>query len=121
TNGTVAPDPSLTELVARYNVSPKLAHSGVPAVKRIRADALMALQTGGRAIFKFVVRDTSDLDEIAGLEALHGLGPIWVMPGGQTGDQVQAVMRLVADDVLARGWNLTTRLHVLLWDAARGR
>ena len=31
TNGTVAPHPALDPLVAQYNVSPKLAHSGNPA------------------------------------------------------------------------------------------
>ena len=31
TNGTVAPHAALDPLVAQYNVSPKLAHSGNPA------------------------------------------------------------------------------------------
>jgi 7-carboxy-7-deazaguanine synthase len=30
-------------------------------------------------------------------------------------------MRLLADPVPARGWNLSTRLHTLLWENDRGR
>jgi hypothetical protein len=30
-------------------------------------------------------------------------------------------MRLLADEVIARGWNLSTRLHDLLWEDTRGR
>lgn len=55
------------------------------------------------------------------MESELGIHPIWVMPQAQTADRVLATMRLIAEPVLARGWNLSTRLHVLLWGAARGR
>ena len=32
-----------------------------------------------------------------------------------------AVMREIADEVVGRGWQFSTRLHVLLWGDTRGR
>ena len=121
TNGTRVPDPQVVPLVAQWNVSPKLANSGVPEDRRIRPDALAALVATGRAVFKFVVADDGDLDEIAGLVDAHGLGPVWVMPEGTDAATVLDGARRLAGPALARGWNLTTRLHVLLWNDERGR
>jgi organic radical activating enzyme len=121
TNGTLVPDPEVAELVAQWNVSPKLANSGVDADRRLRPPALRALQETGRAVFKFVATGPGDLDEIAAVVEAHGLAPVWVMPEGTTPDAVLAGTRSLAEPVLARGWNLTTRLHVLLWSDERGR
>ncbi|HEV7760997.1 MAG TPA: 7-carboxy-7-deazaguanine synthase QueE [Acidimicrobiales bacterium] len=130
TNGTRAPDPAVVPLVARWNVSPKLANSGITPDRRIRPDALAALVATGRAVFKFVVADNGDngddgdggdLDEIAELVDAHGLGPVWVMPEGTDAATVLEGARRLAAPALARGWNLTTRLHVLLWNDERGR
>jgi hypothetical protein len=43
------------------------------------------------------------------------------MPEGVTDEGVTAGLRAVADETLRRGWNLTGRLHVLLWGDRRGR
>jgi len=61
-----------------------------------------------------------DLDEIGELVARHGLAPVYVMPEGTTAEVVTERSRRLADAVLARGWNLTTRLHVLLYGNRRG-
>ncbi len=121
TNGTVMPGPPLLGAVTRFNVSPKLANSAVALERRIRPGVLRALAASGKAVFKFVVEGPGDLDRVAAITAGLGLAPVWVMPQGETTEQVLTVMRAVADEVLARGWNLTGRLHVLLWEAARGR
>ena len=117
TNGTIAPTPEVIARVERFNVSPKLANSGVDRDKAIAADALAALATTGKAAFKFVVTGPADLDEIAAL----GVEPVYVMAEGTTAEAVLATTRAVADAVAARGWHLTTRLHVLLWGDERGR
>ncbi|MGW3614033.1 hypothetical protein ACWD6N_29885 [Micromonospora sp. NPDC005163] len=55
------------------------------------------------------------------LQERFGLDPVWVMPEGTTSDAVLTGMRDLADAVLARGWHLSSRLHVLLWEDTRGR
>jgi organic radical activating enzyme len=122
TNGTVDPGPALHD-VASFNVSPKLANSGVPVEKRRNRRVLTTLASSGRARFKFVVTNPSDLDEVAELAALVPITAeqLWIMAGGTTAEAIDRTTRLLADDVLARGWNLTTRLHVLIWGDVRAR
>jgi 7-carboxy-7-deazaguanine synthase len=121
TNGTRAPDDAVVPLVAQWNVSPKLANSGVALDQRIRPQALAALRATGRAVFKFVVADEADLAEVAALADRHDLAPVWIMPEGTDPATVTDRARHLAGPVLARGWNLTPRLHVLLWGDQRGR
>jgi 7-cyano-7-deazaguanosine (preQ0) biosynthesis protein QueE len=121
TNGTLAPTAATAASVERFNVSPKLANSGVPEDRRLVPDALAALVATGKASFKFVVGDVSELDEVAAIVERHGLSPVVVMPEGTAPDVVVARGRALADAVAARGWHLTTRLHVLLWGDERGR
>jgi 7-carboxy-7-deazaguanine synthase len=121
TSGTIAPPPALAIEGVTFNVSPKLANSGMPAARRIREKALLALAASGKARFKFVVTGPADLDEIAGLEHAYGLAPVWVMPEGTSSGTVLDGMRSLAEAVIDRGWNLSTRLQVLLWEDTRGR
>lgn len=121
TSGTIAPGTRLCEPVSLFSVSPKLAFSEVPYARRIRPRALEALAATGKAVFKFVARGEEDLDEAGELADRFGLAPVWIMPEGTRSWEVLATMRELAEPVLARGWNLTGRGHVLLWENARGR
>ncbi len=121
TNGTLAPAPELVALVARWNVSPKLANSGVASEARLVGGALAALRATGAAVFKFVVGEERELDEVAAIVDEHRLAPVWIMPEGTDAATLLARARALAEPVLARGWNLTPRLHVLLWGDTRGR
>jgi 7-cyano-7-deazaguanosine (preQ0) biosynthesis protein QueE len=120
TSGVIAPSPEVVELVDQWNVSPKLANSGMTVERRIVPDALAAFVATGRAIFKFVVVEPADLDEIAALADAHGLRPVWVMPEGTDAATITDRLRALAEPVLARGWHLTPRLHVLVWGDRRG-
>lgn len=114
TNGTRIPTSELVDLVDLWVVSPKLANSGVDHSRRIVPSALTALRATGRAAFKFVVTDqATDFDEINGLAQDFGLDPIWVMPEGDTREKVLAGMETIHGPALARGWNVSTRLHTL--------
>jgi 7-carboxy-7-deazaguanine synthase len=121
TNGTVAPLPRLCDLVDQWNVSPKLAGSGVPVERRWHPDTLRALAGTGRAIGKFVVSSTAELDEVAAVAAAGGLEDIWVMPEATDAATLARRLADLAPAVLARRWNLSSRLHIALWGDARGR
>jgi 7-cyano-7-deazaguanosine (preQ0) biosynthesis protein QueE len=116
TAGTLAPSPELVALVDQFNVSPKLANSGNAVERRLHPDVLAAFTATGKAIFKFVVADVADLDEVAAF----GLTPVWIMPEGTDPAVVQRRLAELVEPVLARGWNLTPRLHVAIWGDKRG-
>lgn len=120
TAGTIAP--TLPEgLVDQWNVSPKLANSGMAVERRFKPAVLAAFQATGRAVFKFVVCEVHDLDEVQAIASECRLEPVWVMPEGTDAATVVARMQELSGPVLARGWNLTPRLHILLWGDVRGR
>jgi organic radical activating enzyme len=121
TNGTIAPVPELLVDGVRFNVSPKLANSGVDCGRRIVPDALRGFAASRRAAFKFVARSVADLAEIGVLVDQFGLDPVWVMPEGTTPEGLIETTRVLADTVALRRWRLTPRLHVLAFAEARGR
>src|SRR5258708_28223536 len=113
--GTIAPTGELVRLVDRFNVSPKLANSGNREAQRRVPAAISALRDSGKAAWKFVVVDSEDLDEVSGLVESFGLAPVYVMPEGITEEVLRLRTQAIADEGLARGWNLTTRLPILLY------
>jgi 7-carboxy-7-deazaguanine synthase len=123
TNGTITPIPAVVGGVERFTVSPKLSNSGVAPRRAIVGEALRSLASAGNAVFKFVVTGPGDLDEVAAVVDAHRIDPscVYVMPEGTTPDAVIDGGRRLADHVAARGWHLTTRLHVLLWGDERRR
>ncbi len=121
TNGTIAPLPEVVELVSRFNVSPKVQGSGVPAALALRPRALGAFLATGKSVFKFVASSAAELDDIGDVVAGCGLAPVVIMPAGTEAEQMIRAARELADPVLARGWDLTVRLHVLLWGNERAR
>jgi organic radical activating enzyme len=120
TAGTIAPIAEVVALVTGFDVSPKLANSGNPVERRLKPEVLSSFQSTGKAAFKFVVQSAGELDEVAAIVDECGLTNIWVMPEGTDATALLERARSLAGPVLARGWNLTSRLHVLLWGNQRG-
>jgi 7-cyano-7-deazaguanosine (preQ0) biosynthesis protein QueE len=119
TAGTIAPGPAV-DAVDAFNVSPKLTSSGNQANRRYRPDVLRAFQSTGRAVFKFVATGDADLDEIGAIVDECHLEAVWVMPEGTDAETLLQRSRILAPAVMERGWNFTSRLHVLLWGDRRG-
>jgi organic radical activating enzyme len=120
TNGTIIPTQHTIDAVSLFVVSPKLSNSGDRASKRIKPDALKALQATEKAAFKFVCSSTDDLDEVQTIVDDNKLTNIWIMPEGATRAQQRVGLTTMAQHVIDRGWNLSPRLHVLIWDTQRG-
>jgi 7-carboxy-7-deazaguanine synthase len=78
------------------------------------------LRDSGKAAWKFVVVDSKDLEEVATIVEVFGLQPVYVMPEGVSEEVLRLRTQKIAGEVLARGWNLTTRLHILLYWNRRG-
>nr|WP_225954885.1 7-carboxy-7-deazaguanine synthase QueE [Kibdelosporangium phytohabitans] len=126
TNGTIPPAADAHDLVDHFTVSPKLTNTGDPAGKRLkpRALAAFAAEAPGKAVFKFVVATPDELTEVDRLVDEYSIPhpAVWIMPEGRTAARVLACHRSLADAILTRGYNTTTRLHMLLWpEEDRGR
>lgn len=122
TNGTIAPKPEMIELIDQFNVSPKLENSGNSLKARVRERAMQTLVETPKADFKYVVFGDQDLPEI--LEQVEHFGiphdRVFLMPEGRTEEEVTKHQIELVELAKAHNFNVTTRLHVLIWGAVRG-
>lgn len=122
TNGTVAPPPVLDALVAQYNVSPKLAHSGNPAELALVPERLAHWAQEPRAFFKFVVAQPSDVDEVLALAGQFSVPRerIYLMAEGTDPATLAARETWLAQSCLEHNLTLSKRLHIELYGDTRG-
>lgn len=122
TNGTVAPPPALDALVAQYNVSPKLAHSGNPADLALIPERLHQWAANERAFLKFVIAEPGDVDEVLALAERFALPRrrIYLMAEGVEADTLRQRERWLAQLCLVHGMALSKRLHIELYGDTRG-
>ena len=123
TNGTIVPQPELVRDIDQWNVSPKLATSGNTEERRDQRQAMDALSRLPNAYFKFVVTDSSDVDEVCALRDQYGLfnQRIILMPEGTTKGDIERRSPWVSEACVKEGFQFSTRLHILLWGDKRGR
>ena len=122
TNGTVAPHPALDPLVAQYNVSPKLAHSGNPAELALLPERLAQWAAEPRAFFKFVIAEPADVEEVLALTARFAIPRerIYLMAEGTDASVLATRERWLAQLCLAHNLTLSKRLHIELHGDTRG-
>ena len=98
-----------------FNVSPKLANSGVDYQQRLNAERLIEYRNAG-ARFKFVLTDSDEIPEVETIVNTIDIpaSQVWLMPEGTNDDTVEVAQQLAAN-AIRRGWNLTLRQHSLLW------
>ncbi len=134
TNGTLIPTEPATlnfkeavvtrdgmdeEIIKHFNwvVSPKLSN----ARQKLDEQSLTWWVAKPFSIFKFVVRNTSDLNEVDEVVKRFGISKLKVYIGleGQTLEsQLQPAL---VDEIVSRGYNFSPRLHVMLWGTKRGK
>lgn len=122
TNGTVIPQPETVEAIDQFNVSPKLENSGNALSKRRKDKAMEAYVATGKADFKFVVFGDEDLPEILEIVDRYQIPSdrVFLMPEGRTPEEVERHQKELVDLAIKNNFNVTTRLHVLIWGAKRG-
>jgi len=123
TNGTVLiKDEEFFKYVDYINCSPKLTNSGMTLEKTIKPEVLKQYKTKAKNItFKFVVNDEKDLDEVDLIVKENKLRNVYIMPEGKNSKDHFLNMHKLTPTILKRGYNLTHRLHTLLWNDERGK
>lgn len=123
TNGTLIPGPKLHRQVSHYNVSPKLATSGMPREMRILPEVIRWHCNNKNSFFKFVISNEKDVAELISEYQVPFKIPanrVWLMPAASTRTELMERQPRVAQLALKNGFNFSTRLHILLYDQVTG-
>ena len=117
TNGTILPIGEVVELIDQFNVSMKLANSGMPEKKRIREAAGIFFGHNPKTVFKFVIKNDTDIEEVKGLQNKFNIpaGKILLMPEGRTEEEIKNHAKIVVDTCMSNGYTFCNRLHIWLW------
>jgi 7-carboxy-7-deazaguanine synthase len=120
TSGTLPP-PIDVPAGTQWNVSVKLAGSGVDERRRINAPAIRAF-LGHDTWWKFVVADEGDVTEVLDLARRFALprARILLQPEAVRREDLVARAPWVAEACKRHGFRFSPRLHVMLWGARRG-
>lgn len=123
TNGTMVPSGRLDTHVDYYNVSPKLRNSGEPEQLRFNSFAMRFFARSEKAIFKFVVENQNDIDEVI-TQWIHAfdLPPrqCYLMPAADSEKKLREVSLFVAEQCKREGLRFSTRMHLAIWDQKTG-
>jgi organic radical activating enzyme len=120
TSGTLPPPVGVDRSI-QWNVSLKLAGSGVAEATRIRPDAIRGF-VSREAWWKFVVTDESDIAEVLKLAERFALprGRILLQPEAVRREELLERSLGVVEACKRYGFRFSPRLHLLLWGAKRG-
>lgn len=120
TNGTIDPGPDLA--TCQINCSPKLSNSGNSENHRYRKNVICAIAGMPNSVFKFVVKEVSDLTEIDAVVTDCRIDPekVIVMPEGVTQQILSDRKEVLGDEVVHRGYKLGERLHIEWFGNKRG-
>ena len=124
TNGTQMPTEDFIAAASpQFNVSPKLANSGMKPELRLKPDVLQFFSTFSNSFFKFVVCNSTDLGEVLKLKQQFEIPPsrIHLMPEGRDSKSLSDRSLWLADICRDHGFRFSPRLHVLLWGNERAK
>lgn len=117
TAGTIVPSNALISRVSHFNVSPKLSSSGNDVRRSLKPAPLKRFAELPNADFKFVVTNDADIREIMDVVEMSGIpaNRVFLMPEGRTQDELSRHGDKIAQLCKEHGFNMTTRLHIMLW------
>jgi 7-carboxy-7-deazaguanine synthase len=123
TNGTIEPNNYLKKVIDSFNCSPKLANSMNEKSKRYKPEVLKSMVALPSIDFKFVTdgsaNEISEIKDIVN-ECKIADSDIMLMPKGDNSEDVLNNTRKLVPIGIAEGWQVTTRLHILLFEKKRG-
>ncbi len=122
TNGTMMPNADILMEVSQFNVSPKLANSGMRKELRLKADVLQKFAQSGKAWFKFVICREEDVAEVFEMvnEFQLPIARLILMPEGRNVEELDKVAAWLAERCRDLNIRFSDRLHVRLWGDTRG-
>ena len=105
----------------QWNVSVKLAASGVPEARRINPAAIAAFRERG-AWWKLVVTEPGEVGEVLRLAERFALPRerVLLQPEGLRAEELTARSPWIVEACKAHGFRFSPRLHVMIWGARRG-
>ncbi len=120
TSGTLEPPPDRAAGI-QWNVSVKLAGSGVAEEKRINEAAIRAFLTRD-AWWKFVVSAPGEVGEVIRLAERFALPRerVLLQPEGLRTEELTARAAWLVEACKAHRFRFSPRLHILIWGARRG-
>ncbi len=121
TNGTINLLDDFSARVNQFNISQKLKSSNQwqgYETKRINKESLKTFPPE-KSIFKFVINSKEDISEIQQITEKFNI-PIYLMPQGETRQQIIKNIPLVLDLCLKYNYGFTNRDHIIAYGKKRG-
>lgn len=124
TNGTIKPSRLLhVGGKLHFNVSPKLANSGIKGSLRLNPDVLSFFSSMPGTIFKFVVKNRKDINEVEEIIKKYRIRRenVYLMPLAKTKNALSRIAGFIAEEAIRIGVNYSDRLQIRLWGGERGK
>lgn len=123
TNTTIAPSYALCHFVNQFNCSPKLSNSGMDKQFRYHPEVIQSFIGLTNSIFKFVLHDQDDLEELF-LDYIGVLkipySKVWLMPAASDELQLKDKSKWLVEVCKEYGFNFSSRLQVAIWNETTG-
>ncbi|MCP8304170.1 MAG: 7-carboxy-7-deazaguanine synthase QueE [archaeon] len=121
-NGTIIPKPEIEQLVAQWDISPKLTSSKNPIDLREKQECYEYFRNLPNSFFKYVVQDEDDLDEVQRLIKKYyiPINKILLMPEGFEKEELAKRSKWLVKFCEENGYRFTPRIQISLWGNRRG-
>lgn len=122
TNGTLVPTDDFDKLVNQYNVSPKISNSNNSKKLREKPAAYKFFSDSKEAVFKFVVSNKEDLEEILEICEKYAIDTkkVYLMPEGINRKELSDRQLWLVEICKKYNFKYTDRLHIHIFGDKRG-
>jgi hypothetical protein len=125
TNGTVVPSTFFINLLQKYkvqlNISPKINIKQMEHIDTF--PYIINYLTNQEYILKFLLNDQQDMAHIDNFVNKYQIpnDKVWIQPVGINSAQIICTVQKFEQQILDHNYNLSARLHVLLFENQRGK